>query len=85
MISRFAVTGLRAQPETFTLPLAEYLDIDPASIDRPKQHHAIAELAEVLRDIPQAEALLETDLVIYHFASQAITSNMRIPSQLESA
>jgi hypothetical protein len=85
IISRFAVTGLRAQPETFTLPLAEYLGIDPASIDRPKQHHAIAELAEVLRDIPQAETLLETDLVIYHFASQAITSSMQIPLQLESA
>jgi hypothetical protein len=78
IISRFAVTGLRAHPETFTLPCAEFLGIDPDAIAKPKQHHAIAQLAQLLRDIPQAASLLETDLVIYHFANQAITANMNI-------
>lgn len=85
IISRFAVIGLRAHPDTFALAFAEFLSIDPASIDRPKQHHAVAEIAGLLREMPHAEALLETDLVIYHFANQAITSNMRVQPQLESA
>jgi hypothetical protein len=81
IISRFAVTGLRAHPETFTLPCAELLGIDAAAIARPERHRSIAQLADLLREIPQAEALLETDLVIYHFANQAITSNMRVKPQ----
>lgn len=85
IISRFAITGLRAHPETFTLPCAEFLDIDPDSIEKTTQHHAIAQIAQLLRDIPQAETLLETDLVIYHFANQAITANMSIQPQAASA
>jgi hypothetical protein len=81
IISRFAATGLRAHPETFTHPFAELLGIDPHSVDRPKQHRAVAELAQLLRDIPQAETLLEPDLMIYHFAHEAITSHMRTEPQ----
>lgn len=77
IVSRFAITGLRAHPETFTHPFAELIGMDPASIEVPKQHPAVAHLAELLRELPQAEALLETDLMIYHFASQAISSHMQ--------
>lgn len=84
IISRFSVTGLRVHPETFTLACAQLLDIDAGMIARPKQHQTISQLAELLRGIPQAETLLETDLVIYHFASQAITSNMRIQTAVDA-
>lgn len=81
IISRFAATGLRAHPETFTHPFAELLGIDPDTVDSPKQHRAVAELAHLLRDIPQAETLLETDLMIYHFAHEAIIAHMRTEPQ----
>lgn len=84
IISRFAITGLRAHPETFTLPCAEFLGIDANSINKPGEHHRIAELAALLREIPEVETLLETDLVIYHFASQAITTNMLQPQPVHS-
>lgn len=77
VLSRFAVTGVREMPETFNHPLGELLGIDPASIHAPAPHPVISELAGLLRDMPQAEALLEADLMIYHFASQAIRSHMQ--------
>lgn len=76
IMSRFAVTGLRMHPETFVLPVAELLAIEPHSLPVADPHSAISAVADLLRDIPQAELLLELDLVIYHFASQAIASGM---------
>lgn len=76
VLSRFSVTGLRERPETFIAPLAELIGIEPVAIPEPRQHARVAELGEMLRDIPLVETLLETDLVIYHFAREAIISNV---------
>ncbi len=80
VVSRFAITGLRDRPETFTLPMAELLGIDPYSIAEPQAHLNVGRTAALLREIPLAETLLEADLIVYHFARQALNSQTATPS-----
>jgi hypothetical protein len=76
VISRFTVTGLRRIPESFTHPVADLLGIQVESIAEPRIYKSVSHVATLLREIPEAEALLETDLIVYHFASEAITRSL---------
>ena len=72
MLSRFTVVGLKDRPDSFIDPLAEFLNLPASSVPTPSVYPAAKELASILRGIPAAERLIEFDLILYHFAKQAI-------------
>lgn len=80
-LSRFAILGLKSHPETFTTPLAEFFDIDASELPQPTTHLATIRLAGILRQIPACERLLEFDLILHHFVSEAITQNYELTVQ----
>lgn len=71
-LSRFAVIGLKAHPETFIDPLAEYLGLQARDLPVPSNHMVALRLAGLLRQLPRSERLLEFDLILYHFVREAI-------------
>ncbi len=71
-LSRFSIIGLRDDPETFTQPLSELFDIPVEAIPEPSNHAAVVALADRLRELPDAEMLLELDLILHHFAREKI-------------
>ncbi len=72
LLSRFAIVGLKSDPDTFIRPLAEYLEIDDNLLVDPPRAGMASELAETLRSQPETERLVELDIILYHFAHAAI-------------
>ncbi|HET7411108.1 MAG TPA: hypothetical protein VFJ18_00485, partial [Pararhizobium sp.] len=71
-LSRFAVLGLKAHPETFAEPLAEYLRVPISDLPVPSIDVVTSALADLLRQLVRSERLLEFDLILYHFVREAI-------------
>jgi hypothetical protein len=77
MLSRFAVVGLREAPETYIEPIAELIGVEPSTLPEASNFSQIASIADRLRDLPIAEKLLEKDIIVYHFARQAILDSYK--------
>jgi hypothetical protein len=82
MLSRFAVVGLREAPETYIEPIAELIGVEPSTLPEASNFSQIASIADRLRDLPIAEKLLEKDIIVYHFARQAILDSYKRTADL---
>lgn len=74
-LSRFIVIGLRPEPRTFTNAIGELVGASPEEVPAPPVHAKISALAARLRDVPVAERIIENDLILYHFVSDAVVTS----------
>ena len=71
MLAQFEVLGLRSDAGTFARALAETFDCDPAAVPVVGEPASVVELAAILRDGREAEALLDIDLELYEHTAHA--------------
>lgn len=71
-LSRFASVGLREGQDLFVAQLAALLGIDAQTLPMPADFSKTAELSALLRDVPEAQLLIEKDLEVYHHTKSAI-------------
>lgn len=71
LLSRFAVLGQDGAPPFFENALAELLGLPPEDIPAVSRHSVIEAVAALLRRIPLAESLLESDLILHHYVREA--------------
>lgn len=72
LLSRFAIVGTSHDLPSFKGALGELLNVPAASIPEPIQSPDFASVAVVLRSLPEAEALLEEDLIFDHYVRDAM-------------
>lgn len=70
-LASFEVLGLRSDPETFAITLAEVLGIEPDGLPRINEYPRVAEFAERLRGIHAIEDILDKDLEVFHLIGNA--------------
>lgn len=71
-LSTFALVGIREREDEFILDLCNSIELDAATLKRPPRFPRVEELAAVLRDIPEAEFLLEEDLEVFYVLRRAM-------------
>ena len=71
ILSDFQVLSLRSDAGHFSEGLAEMLDLGGESIPTMKEFKRVSELGAVLREIKDAELMLEYDLELYDHTSRA--------------
>ncbi len=71
-LSRFAIVGLREHQDLFRAQLADLLGIDVESLPAVADFSSTAGLCELLKDVPEAQLLIERDLEVYHHVKSAI-------------
>jgi hypothetical protein len=71
-LSSFAVVGVRERQDLFLEELAHLLGTNAALLPAIPEFAATGQLAERLRQLPEAEILIEQDLEIYHHVKSAL-------------
>lgn len=71
-LASFDIVGIRERPETFLDPLAELLNIDRNVVPYTAPSNDVVQLANGLRTLPAANALLDMDLEIFAAVCSAV-------------
>lgn len=71
-LASFSVVGLRDDQERFLEEIEALLEIAPATLPPLPEFTMVRKLARELRNVPEAELLLEADLDVYQAAKAAI-------------
>jgi hypothetical protein len=72
VLSTFAVVGVREHQELFLGQLAHLLGTDVSSLPAIPDFDATEALAQRLKQVPEAEVLLEQDLEVHHHVKSAV-------------
>jgi hypothetical protein len=78
VLSTFALVGIRERDEEFIKDLCNSIELDPALVKRPPSFPKVEQLAAALRDIPEAEFLLEEDLEIFYVLRRAMENAVEL-------
>lgn len=71
-LSAFSIVGLRERQGLFLAQFATLLGVDESSLPRTAEISRTGELANLLREVPEAGLLIEQDLEIYHTVQSAV-------------
>lgn len=74
VLSSFAVVGLREDQDFFLEEFANLLGVDPQALPEIPEFAQTAELSANLKQLPEAEVLVEQDLEIYQQVKSVMTS-----------
>ena len=74
-LSRFAVVGVREREDLFRETLEATLGMPAGMLPRLTIPEAVYEMADVLRQTPEAELLLEKDLELYEAVRHAVEAD----------
>lgn len=75
-LSTFRVVGLRHRADLFSEALVDALSLHTGEVPPVEPVPAAQELAARLRTMPNAERLLEHDIAVYHFVSEAFEKSL---------
>ena len=74
VLAGFEVLGLRSDAAGYSQAVAEVFELPPSSIPVMGEFARVTELGQILRDIKDAELILEHDLELYDHTSRAFGS-----------
>lgn len=75
LLSRFAIVGQDGAPLHFENALAELMGVPLEDVPSVSRHSILEAVASRLRNLPVAEGLLETDLILHHYVREAAASH----------
>jgi hypothetical protein len=71
-LAMFTIVGVREHKELFLEQFAQLLGVNAGSLPAITEFGATATLAEQLKQVPEAEVLIEQDLELYHHVKSAV-------------
>ena len=74
ILSRFTVIGIEDGNSHFQDAVGELIGSRGARLPGPSRYSSLIDLAQRLRHIPEAEHLLEEDIILYHYVKEAAAS-----------
>ncbi|WP_457580284.1 hypothetical protein [Ensifer canadensis] len=72
VLSRFTIVGHTSDIIGFQQSVSDLVGLPLGECPFPQHHSVIEQLAQMLREMPIAELLLENDLILHHYVGRAI-------------